>query len=138
MPQNAVREAVFKVLGDLYLVFGGPSLSGGPLAPLHAPPAEAPLRRLWGACEDILDQQVQVSPGFAPRHDAAAPYSSPSYRSRCAFQSPAMRNFELKAPSSLRQVPPSQSQDQEAVEAAEVDAHLSFACMQRYCARFVI
>ena len=63
--QDAVREAVFKVLGDLYLVFGGPSLSDGPLAPLHAPPAEAPLRRLWGVCEDILDQQVQVSPGVA-------------------------------------------------------------------------
>ena len=66
--QDVVREAVFKVLGDLYLVFGGPSLSGGPLAPLHAPPAEAPLRRLWSVCEDILDQQVQVGPGVVLGH----------------------------------------------------------------------
>ena len=58
--QDAVREAVFNVLGDLYLVFGGPNLSHGPLAPLHAPPAAAPLRRLWAVCEDILDQEVQV------------------------------------------------------------------------------
>lgn len=48
------------MLGDLYLVFGAPSMDAGPLSQLHAPPAATPLRRLWGVCEDILDQQLQV------------------------------------------------------------------------------
>jgi hypothetical protein len=61
--QDTVREAVFNVLGDLYVVFGGPNLDGGPLTPLHAPPTAKPLRRLWGVCEAILDQQVQVGLG---------------------------------------------------------------------------
>ncbi len=124
MPQDAVREAVFKVLGDLYLVFGGPSLSVGPLAPLHAPPAEAPLRRLWGVCEDILDQQVQVSLGMALGHNAAR---AGSRLSTAPDTHASLRHAQvqtLTTLSSLRQVPPSQSQDVEAVEAAEVGAHL--------------
>jgi hypothetical protein len=125
--QDAVREAVFKVLGDLYLVFGGPSLSSGPLAPLHAPPAEAPLRRLWAVCEDILDQQVQVSPGEALEDVAVAPFRQPFCSSNCTPQFSAHTSTVLTALSCLRQVPPSQSQDVEAVEAAEVGAHLCLA-----------
>lgn len=55
-----MREAVFLVLGDLYLVFGAPSLGDGALAALHAPPGAAALRQLWAVCEDVLEQQVQV------------------------------------------------------------------------------
>lgn len=70
--QDGVREAVFLVLGDLYLVFGAPSLGDGPMAPLHAPPTAAALRQLWAVCEAILDQEVQVS----------CPLTMPSERQR--------------------------------------------------------
>jgi hypothetical protein len=138
--QDAVREAVFKVLGDLYLVFGGPSLSGGPLAPLHAPPAEAPLRRLWGVCEDILDQQVQVSPGVALGDVAAAPLNSVLHRSCCAPQSPAMRGFRSDGTLVLvagATVPEPRS-GSGGSSRGRCHLPLLHSALQRYCARFVI
>lgn len=55
--QDAVREAVALVLGDLYLAFSSHRL-GAELAAAAMDPGEDDLHALWLACEDVLALQV--------------------------------------------------------------------------------
>lgn len=55
--QDAVREAVALVLGDLYLAFSSHRLSAD-LAAVALDPGEDVLHALWLACEDVLSLQV--------------------------------------------------------------------------------
>ena len=142
--QSAVQEAVFAVLGDLYMVFGAPHFIAGALVPLDPAPSDAALRRLWAHTEDVLDQQVL--------HVNCKPHFSISQRAQmravsCLTRlgaSPGVLSWRLlhgvcvcdasDRPGHLRlswtgchsacaQVSTRESQDEESIEQAQVRRH---------------